>query len=101
MRARSRGVALWLEPGRFLVAKAGVLLAQVTQTKGKGGDAIRGRGHRHEFADSSRAVWRASRHRESHALRRAGHMSYNVVGPICESSDFLGHERLLPPNAVG
>jgi diaminopimelate decarboxylase/aspartate kinase len=27
---------LWLEPGRFLVASAGVLLTQVTQTKGKG-----------------------------------------------------------------
>jgi diaminopimelate decarboxylase/aspartate kinase len=27
---------LWLEPGRFLVAAAGVLLARVTQTKGKG-----------------------------------------------------------------
>ena len=23
-------------------------------------------------------------------------LSANVVGPICESSDFLGHDRLLP-----
>ena len=25
--------------------------------------------------------------------------SYNVVGPICETGDMLGHERLLPPTA--
>ena len=30
-------VELWMEPGRFLVATAGVLLAAVTQTKEKGG----------------------------------------------------------------
>ena len=28
--------ALWPEPGRYVVAQAGVLLARVTQTKGKG-----------------------------------------------------------------
>ena len=33
---------------------------------------LRGRRHRHELADSPGAVWRASRHRESHALWRAG-----------------------------
>jgi diaminopimelate decarboxylase/aspartate kinase len=25
----------------------------------------------------------------------------NVVGPICESADFLGHDRLLPPTEPG
>jgi bifunctional diaminopimelate decarboxylase / aspartate kinase len=25
----------------------------------------------------------------------------NIVGPICESGDFLGHERLLPPTREG
>ncbi len=35
-QARHPGFGLWLEPGRFLVAAAGVLLARVTQTKGKG-----------------------------------------------------------------
>jgi diaminopimelate decarboxylase/aspartate kinase len=24
-----------------------------------------------------------------------------VVGPICESADYLGHERLLPPTVEG
>ena len=27
---------------------------------------------------------------------QAANVSTNVVGPICESSDFLGHDRLLP-----
>jgi diaminopimelate decarboxylase/aspartate kinase len=26
---------------------------------------------------------------------------YNVVGPICESADVLGYERLLPPTREG
>jgi diaminopimelate decarboxylase/aspartate kinase len=26
----------------------------------------------------------------------AANLAVNVVGPICESSDFLGHDRLLP-----
>jgi diaminopimelate decarboxylase/aspartate kinase len=25
----------------------------------------------------------------------------NVVGPICESGDFLGHERLMAPSSAG
>ena len=28
-------------------------------------------------------------------------VSVNVVGPICESADFLGHDRLLPRSAPG
>ena len=63
------GVELWLEPGRYFVANAGVLLARVTQTKVQERHSLRGRRHRHELADPSGAVWRASRHRESHALR--------------------------------
>ena len=30
-------LSLWLEPGRYIVARAGVLLTRVTQTKGKAG----------------------------------------------------------------
>lgn len=36
VRAAHPGFQLWLEPGRFLVARAGVLLARVTQIKHKG-----------------------------------------------------------------
>jgi diaminopimelate decarboxylase len=36
IRQAHPGIEFWLEPGRFIVAEAGVLLAQVTQVKGKG-----------------------------------------------------------------
>src|SRR5512137_2486627 len=36
LRKRWPNLAIWLEPGRYLVATAGVLLAKVTQLKGKG-----------------------------------------------------------------
>src|SRR6202790_1301796 len=35
MRQNRPGIALWIEPGRYLVAEAGVLIARVTQTKSK------------------------------------------------------------------
>src|SRR5262249_59288035 len=37
VRAEHPDLEVWLEPGRYLVAHAGVLLARVTQLKSKGG----------------------------------------------------------------
>ena len=87
---------LWLEPGRFLVATAGVLLARVTQTKGKGDKRYVGvatgmnslirpalYGARHEIVNLSR-------------LDEAAVQTCTVVGPICESGDELGRDRDLP-----
>jgi diaminopimelate decarboxylase/aspartate kinase len=84
---------LWLEPGRFLVARAGVLLTQITQTKQKGDVVYVGvntgmnslirpalYGAYHEIVNLSR-------------LERAPTVIANVVGPICESGDTLGHNR--------
>jgi bifunctional diaminopimelate decarboxylase / aspartate kinase len=36
LKQRFPRLSFWMEPGRFLVATAGVLVAQVTQLKGKG-----------------------------------------------------------------
>ncbi|HXV40608.1 MAG TPA: hypothetical protein VD701_06585 [Steroidobacteraceae bacterium] len=90
------GFELWLEPGRFLVAEAGVLLARVTQLKGKGERRYVGvatgmnsllrpalYGSRHEIVNLSRPDAQP-------AIR------CTVVGPICESGDVLGEDRLLP-----
>jgi len=87
---------LWLEPGRFLVADAGVLLARVTQTKGKGDKRYVGvatgmnslirpalYGAWHEIVNLSR-------------LDEAATATCTVVGPICESGDELGRDRPLP-----
>jgi diaminopimelate decarboxylase/aspartate kinase len=34
-------------------------------------------------------------------LGEPGTEVYNVVGPICESADYFGHERLLPATGEG
>jgi diaminopimelate decarboxylase/aspartate kinase len=87
---------LWLEPGRFLVAQAGVLLSRVTQTKGKGDMRYVGigtgmnslirpalYGSYHEIVNLSKA-------------EEAPTATVTVVGPICETGDKLGSDRLMP-----
>ncbi len=95
------GLELWLEPGRYIVAASGVLLARVTQLKGKGSVRYLGvatgmnslirpalYGAYHEIVNLSR-------------LEDAGEHVFTVVGPICESGDVLGHDRVLPPTREG
>ncbi|PSQ95976.1 MAG: diaminopimelate decarboxylase [Bacteroidetes bacterium SW_9_63_38] len=92
---------LWMEPGRYLVAQAGVLLARVTQTKEKGevryvgldtgmNSLIRPAlyGAYHDIANLSR-------------LDESPSTIADVVGPICETGDVLGHNRHLPPTEPG
>jgi diaminopimelate decarboxylase/aspartate kinase len=96
VKAAIPNVTLWLEPGRFLVANAGVLLARVTQTKAKSGIRYVG------VATGMNSLIRPALYGAHHDivnLTRYGepaNVQANVVGPICESSDFLGHDRLLP-----
>ncbi|MEO8809157.1 MAG: bifunctional aspartate kinase/diaminopimelate decarboxylase [Rhodanobacter sp.] len=87
---------LWMEPGRYLVADAGVLLSRVTQQKGKG--ALRYLGLdtgmnsliRPMLYDAWHEIVNLTRlHEPATAL-------YQVVGPICESGDVLGSDRRLP-----
>lgn len=91
-----RDLEVWLEPGRYLVAECGVLLARVTQLKRKGqyhylgvstgmNSLIRPAlyGAYHDIVNLSRLHEGADRH-------------YRVVGPICESGDVLGESRFLP-----
>jgi len=99
-QARS-GIALWIEPGRYLVAEAGVLLARVTQTKSK--DEIRYIG----IATGMNSLIRPALYGAWHEIVNLTRLDEpaselaNVVGPICESADFLGHDRLLPPTQAG
>jgi bifunctional diaminopimelate decarboxylase / aspartate kinase len=101
VRAEHPHLEVWLEPGRFLVAVAGVLLARVTQLKSKGEMRFVGvatgmnslirpalYGAYHEIANLTRADERSSE-------------LVSIVGPICESADVLGHDRLLPPTCEG
>ncbi|MDX1380990.1 MAG: bifunctional aspartate kinase/diaminopimelate decarboxylase, partial [Xanthomonadales bacterium] len=101
VRERTPGCELWLEPGRYVVAQAGVLLATVTQVKGKG--AVRYVG----VATGMNSLIRPALYGAYHEivnLTRIGEPAteiVNVVGPICESGDKLGNDRLLPPTREG
>ncbi|PEN13176.1 diaminopimelate decarboxylase [Longibacter salinarum] len=92
---------LWMEPGRFLVAEAGVMLAPVTQTKSKGSVHYVGLGT--GMNSLIRPALYGSYH-EIVNLSRLGEplsMTADVVGPICESGDVLGRSRRLPDTMPG
>lgn len=90
------GYALWLEPGRFLTAEAGVLLARVTQFKGKGDRRYVG------VATGMNSLLRPALYGARHDIVNLSRPDAppagpcTVVGPICESGDVLGEDRLLP-----
>jgi diaminopimelate decarboxylase/aspartate kinase len=100
-RERRPSVELWIEPGRYLVAEAGALIARVTQTKSK--DEIRYVGIATGMNSLIRPALYGAWHEIVNLTRLDEPVSEiaNVVGPICESGDFLGHERLLPPTQAG
>jgi diaminopimelate decarboxylase/aspartate kinase len=86
----------WLEPGRYIVAEAGVLLASVTQTKGKG--EVRYVGVSTGMNSLIRPALYGAYHEIVNLSRLSESASHvvNIVGPICESGDKLGSDRLLP-----
>jgi diaminopimelate decarboxylase/aspartate kinase len=101
VRAEHPQLEFWMEPGRYLVAAAGVLLARVTQLKSKG--EVRYVGVTTGMNSLIRPALYGAFH-EIVNLTRADEAAtelVNVVGPICESADVLGHDRLLPPTREG
>jgi diaminopimelate decarboxylase/aspartate kinase len=92
---------LWAEPGRYLVADAGVLLARVTQTKRKG--EVRYVGCDAGMNSLIRPALYDAYH-EIVNLTRLDELATDlvqIVGPICESGDVLGSNRRLPPTREG
>lgn len=89
---------IWLEPGRYLVSQAGVLLSRVTQTKGKGDMRYIGIG------TGMNALIRPALYGAYHEIvnlsriHDAATESVTIVGPICETGDKLGSDRRLPPS---
>ncbi len=96
VRAEHPRLEIWMEPGRYLVAAAGVLLARVTQLKSKGSVRYVG------VATGMNSLLRPALYGAYHEivnltrLDEPAEVLVNVVGPICESADVLGHDRLLP-----
>jgi diaminopimelate decarboxylase len=90
-----------LEPGRAIVAHAGALVSRVVDTKTYPG------GRRFIVLDAGmtellRPALYGSFHQIVPVAPRPGAPAViDVVGPICESSDVFGRDRLLPPVEVG
>lgn len=92
---QSLGLRILLEPGRFIVGNAGILVTRVEYVKRTGQknfvivDAA--------MNDLIRPAFYDSYHEIVPLQRRGGAaISSDVVGPICESSDFFCKDRALP-----
>jgi diaminopimelate decarboxylase len=104
---RPTGLPIVLEPGRAIAAPAGVLLAHVLDVKPRTADS--------EFAIIDAGMTELMRPALYSAFHRiepvvgpaegpaeAGHYrNYEIVGPVCESSDVVGRDRTLPRLEVG
>jgi diaminopimelate decarboxylase/aspartate kinase len=95
------GIELRLEPGRYLVAEAGVLLAPVTQVRRKGPTVFVGvaTGMNSLIRPALYGAWHPIVNLTRHPMRPD--VFAQVVGPICESSDVLGRDRWLAAPAPG
>jgi diaminopimelate decarboxylase len=92
---RARTLTLLLEPGRFMVADAGLLLTQVLYRKDSGSkhfivvDAAMNDLARPALYDAYHGVFPLQ-------LRKTRRVTADIVGPICESGDYLARDRTLP-----
>jgi diaminopimelate decarboxylase len=105
---RGRGLRVILEPGRSIAANAGVLVTRVLHVKDSGRrrfavvDASMNELIRPALYGAYHFVWPVVAGARIPADCRAaqpfdGLETYDVVGPICESGDFLAKDRPLPP----
>lgn len=107
-----RGLKLFIEPGRSLVANTSALVSQVIGVKSNGEkNFIVVNGSMSELIRPS--LYGAYQHIEiasppskkeeadAQLLAEGSVNKFDVVGPVCESADFLGKDRDLPTPAPG
>jgi len=98
---RTLDLQILLEPGRFLVGNAGVLLTRVRYIKQTGQKkfAIVDAG----MNDLIRPALYQSYHEivPAREPENAAHETIDVVGPVCESGDFFAQDRAMPRLAEG
>lgn len=103
-RLKDIDVSIYCEPGRAMVANAGILLTSVLYLKSNTErnfcivDAAMGDLIRPALYNSWMNIIPAVKRDASDALPGSGSngtLLYDVVGPICESDDFLGKDRHL------
>ena len=99
---RRLGVRLILEPGRFIVGNAGVLVTRALYEKGDG-RSTPANGARFLVVDSGmndliRPALYGAYHDVVPTRRTQGRgvSTYHIVGPVCESADVLARDRQLP-----
>jgi diaminopimelate decarboxylase len=98
---RSCGLPIVVEPGRSLIGPAGALVACVVDIKPRTATS--------EFVvldagmtELIRPALYGAFHRIEPVVEREGQQrAYEIVGPVCESSDVVGRDRVMPPLAVG
>ena len=98
---RRSGLPVVLEPGRAVVGNSGALIARIVDTKCFPG------GRKFAVLDAGMGeLIRPALYGSFHRIvpvtpRQAAEMPWDVVGPICESSDVFARDRMLPPLEVG
>ncbi len=96
---RDRRLELLIEPGRSIVADAGLLLARVLNVKSRAGRQIvvvdAG------MTDLIRPALYEAYHPIVPLTARGDSIPSDVVGPVCESADAFAHDRPLPPLQQG
>lgn len=98
---RPTGLPIVVEPGRAIAGAAGALVSRVIDIKPRTGDS--------DFAvlDAGMTeLLRPALYGAYHAIeplrpRTGRNKQYELVGPVCESSDIVGRDRRLPPLEVG
>ena len=91
---------LMLEPGRFLVAQAGALVARVLQVKRNGTKTF-------VITDAAmNDLIRPALYQAHHEIvpvrqRRGSARIVDVVGPVCETGDFFARDRKIQPVKPG
>jgi diaminopimelate decarboxylase len=93
---KESGLAVVLEPGRHIMAPAGVLLTSVVDVKGA--FVVMDAG----MTELIRPMMYNAFHRiEPVRQTDAPASAFHIVGPLCESSDTLGRDRTIPVPCVG
>lgn len=100
-RVRDAGLRLILEPGRSVIGEAGILLTRVLHVKEQGEKTfvVTDAG----MSDLLRPSHYQGYHEVEHVLEpgERERRSVDVVGPVCETGDFLARDREMPVPRAG
>ncbi len=106
---KDKGLKLILEPGRSIMGNSAIMLSKVSYTKTSGEknfaiiDGAMNDLIRPMLYSAFHFIWPASVEQQFSIEQRKevmdlpGLIKTDIVGPICESGDFLAQDRMLPP----